>query len=446
MASPLPSRVDALVVGAGISGLTTAFQLKRAGRTVAVLESTARVGGAIATREDGDWRFELGPNTVVPRGPEVFQLIADCGLADEQLNAAAAARKRFLWKDGALRALPSNPLALLATPLFSARAKLRGLREPWVPRGSSKEESVADFVRRRLGEEILATAVAPFLSGVYAGDPERLSLASALPRLAELERQHGSLIRGLLAGRGSAGPGGKMLSFRRGLSALPERLAAEIGEVHTGTPCLAIRREAGEYRVFTPRGEVRAGRLVLAVPADAAARLLAEVTGGASAPLTEIPYAPVAVACLGVRRSQLAHPLGGFGFLVPRGQGLRILGCLFPSEIFPERAPAGGVALTVFLGGRTDPEIAGRGETEIREVVRRDLHRSLGLSGDPEVFHLHRWPRAIPQYELGHRRFVELAEELERRLPGLHLGGNYLRGISLPDTIAEGMRIAGKIG
>jgi protoporphyrinogen/coproporphyrinogen III oxidase len=438
------NRLEVLVIGGGISGLTTAFHLGRKGRRVAVLEASGRVGGSIETVSESAWRFEMGPNTVVESHESVGRLIRDCGLEGEKITAAATAKRRYLYKGGNLVPLPGGPGGLLSTPLFPASAKLRLLREPWVAKPSGDvEESIAQFVRRRLGEPFLDYAVGPFVSGVYAGDPDRLSMRWAVPRIYALERDHGSLIRGALAQRKGSAPGGAMISFRDGLEELPKRLAREIGDVRTGVICETVRREDRFFRVATSAGPVEAERVVLAVPADVAARLLDEATAGASRVFAEIPYAAVAVVSLGWRREEVRHPLGGFGFLAPRKEGLRILGCLFPSEIFPARAPEGQVALAAFAGGRTDPEIVEWDDDErIVSTLVAELRGPLGLRGEPSFQLVRRWQRAIPQYELGHGRFVERAREIERALPGLHIGGNFLSGVSVPDCIRNGTALA----
>lgn len=435
--------LDVLVIGGGISGLTTAFHLARSGRRVAVLEASERVGGSIETWTDGAWRFEMGPNTVVENDESVGRLIRDCGLESEKIAAAATAKRRYLYKDGRLVPLPTGPGGFLTTPLFPLSAKLRLLREPWIgkPAGGT-EESIAQFVRRRLGQAFLDYAVGPFVSGVYAGDAERLSVRWAVPKIFALEERHGSLIRGALAKRKGPAPGGAMISFRHGLEELPRKLAREIGDVRTGVPCEKVIRADGGFRAETAAGPIEAERVVLAVPADAAARLLDEATAGASRLFAEIPYAPVAVVCLGWRRAGVGHPLGGFGFLAPRKEGLRVLGCLFPSEIFPGRAPEGHVALAAFAGGRTDPELVEWDDDRIAAAVAGELRGPLGLKGEAAFRLVRRWPRAIPQYELGHGRFVERAREIERALPGLRIGGNFLAGVSVPDCIRNATAMA----
>lgn len=438
---------DVVVVGAGISGLTAAFHLVRGGLDVVVVEASDRVGGAIRTFRDGPWIFERGPNTVLESRPAVGRLVGEAGLDDDKVVAAGGARKRYLFKDGGLEALPSGPAGFVTTSLFPLRSKLRLLREPWIGRPpGDKEESIAEFVRRRLGQSFLDYAVGPFVSGVYAGDPERLSVRWAVSRIHALERDHGSLIRGALAKRKGPQPGGGMISMDRGLDALPRRLAEVVDDVRTGSPVRAVRSANGVFRVETESGDIRAHEAVMAVPADVLARLLDDLTGGRSRAFAEIPYAPVAVASYGFRRADVDHPLDGFGFLVPRKEAarssVRILGCLFPSALYHGRAPEGHVAITAFAGGRTDPGILDLADDDLHDLVLGDLDRALGLRGEPVLRDLARWPRAIPQYEVGHGRFVDLARGLEREIPGLHLSGNFTGGVSVPDCIQNATELA----
>jgi len=460
--SPVPAAEgpDVLVVGAGITGLTAAFRLVRGGRRVTLLEASDRVGGAITTlRQEGPgggWLFELGPNTVLESRPPVAPLIRDAGLWEERIEAAPAGKKRYVWKGDRLVPLPGSPPAFLTTPLFPLGAKLRLLREPWIGRPpEGTEESIAEFVRRRLGEPFLRYAVGPFVSGVYAGDPERLSVRWAVSRIHALEAEHGSLIRGALARRKGPAPGGAMISMGEGLARLPERLAEAIreegGTVVTGVAARRVLRAegggavGGGFTVETSAGSFAAPHLVLAVPADGTATLLGEISGGQSGLLADIPYAPVVVGCLGFHRDDVAHALDGFGFLAPRGEGLRILGCLFTSSLFPGRAPEGYVSLAVFAGGRTDPEIVAAPDGEVYQAFLGDLGRALGTRGNPVFRHLLRWPRAIPQYEVGHGRFVDRVAELEGALPGLSLAGNFTGGVSVPDCIQRGEKVAAEI-
>ena len=440
---------DVAVVGAGITGLTAAARLARAGVRVTVLEPASIVGGALRTLTDGDWTFELGPNTVLYK-PPVRELLDATGLAGDVVEAAPSGKRRYIWKGERLEPMPGGPLALLSTPLFPAGAKLALLREPFVGRGPATspaaggpdDESIAAFVRRRLGQPWLDYAVGPFVSGVYAGDPDRLSVRWAVPRIAALERDHGSLIRGALAKRKGPAPGGAMIGFRGGFGRLAERLAELVPDVRLRTPVTALARTPDGYRLTTPHGELAARRVVLAIAADVTAELLAPATGGRSRELATVPYAPVVVACLGYRREQVRHALDGFGFLAPRRESLRVLGCLFSSSLFPGRAPAGHVAITAFAGGALDAALVSEPDEEVWRVMEGDLGRALGIQGEPVFRRLERWPRAIPQYQLGHGRFVELAAALEQELPGVRLAGNWIGGVSVPDSIERGSTVA----
>lgn len=289
----------------------------------------------------------------------------------------------------------------------------------------------------------------PFVSGVYAGDPDRLSVRWAVPRIEALEREHGSLIRGAIARRKGPQPGGGMISFREGLETLPRALANALAEaggaVRTGTPCRALERRGDGFAVETAAGAVAARRVVVTTPADSAAELLAAATGGASRLFAEVPYAPVAVASYGFRREQVRHPLDGFGFLAPRKESLRLLGCLFPSSLFPGRAPEGHVAIAAFAGGRSDPRTVELDDDALHRRFLEDLDRALGLGGEPVFRHLRRWPRAIPQYEVGHGRFVDAVREIEEALPGLYVGSSFLGGVSVPDCIERATGLAERI-
>lgn len=437
---------DVIVVGAGISGLTTATLLQEAGLRVTVLEASDRPGGSIRTLTSGDWRFELGPSTLLERDAEVRRLVGIAGLGAERIEAAPAAKRRYLWRRGRLVRVPTGPVELLTTRLFTPGAILRLLAEPWIAAAPpDREESVAEFVRRRLGREVLERAVEPFVSGIYAGDAERLAMRWAFPVLVRVEREHGSLIRGMLARRRGPAPRAARITFRGGLQRLADGLASRLADLRTQVTCDGVTRQGELLVATTSEGALAARHVVLSVPARSAARLLAEASDGASLRLAEVPYAPVAVVGLGFPLERVGNPVDGFGFLVSPEEDLGILGCLVPSAVFPDRAPDGHVALTTYLGGRHDPEIVAAPDEEILKRVLRDLRRVLAIEGDPVFRTVWRWPAAIPQYELGHGSVVELAARLERELPGVHLRASYLGGPSLHDCIRESSRLASRI-
>jgi oxygen-dependent protoporphyrinogen oxidase len=442
------------ILGAGITGLAAAWRLTRAGVPVVVLEASGRVGGAIGSVREGGWLRELGPNSLIEGSAELAALIGEVGLGPRRVYAPRAGR-RYVVRGGRPVPMPASPAAFVTSRLFSPGAKLRILGEFWRPahRGPG-DESLADFVTRRLGREFLDYAANPFVGGVYAGDPARLSVRHAMPRLHALEQRHGSLIRGAIRMRNtSAGPGGRIFSFQEGLAELPGAIAAALGgAIRLNSRVLGLRPVAGQWEVDVEgagRGTgSRYSAVVSALPADALAALRVEnmPDTGALRALGEIEQPPVASVFTGYRRGDVAHALDGFGVLVPEVEGLGILGTLFSSSLFPLRAPEGHVALTTFVGGTRRPGVAALGDAEVMDIVRRDLGRLLGVSGDPAFVRIQRWPRAIPQYNVGFDRFKQACASIERDAPGLLIGGNCRDGISLAACVESGCRLAAAAG
>jgi oxygen-dependent protoporphyrinogen oxidase len=439
------------VLGAGITGLTAAWYLRRAGAAVTVFEASPRAGGAIRSAAGDGWLQEAGPNSLLEGSPAVAELVEAVGLGPRRLYASAAAKNRYVVRAGRLVAMPSSPLGFLRTRLFSFRAKLALLGEPWRARSpAAAEESVAQFVERRLGREFLDYAVNPLVGGVYAGDPRRLSVRHAFPKLHALEQKHGSLLRGALRQRNtSGGPKGRIFSFPDGLEELPRALAAALGgAMRLSDPVEVVRRTRDGWEIVTAAGgETHAGdffAVVCALPADALAALRFEgvPAAGPLAALREIEQPPVVSVFTGFRRADVAHPLDGFGLLVPEVEQRRILGTLFSSTLFPGRAPSGHVALTTFIGGARSPELAGLDSAALGQLVRGELGALLGVRGVPVCVGVRRHPRAIPQYALGHARFQGLVAAAETSAPGLFIGGNARDGISLAYCIESGRRLA----
>jgi oxygen-dependent protoporphyrinogen oxidase len=437
---------DVLVIGGGLTGLATAFYLKERGAAVAVLEAANAVGGVIATRHRGGALIEAGPNSTLDTTPLINALLDRLGIRDKRSDAVASTR--FIVRGGTLVALPASPGAFFTTPAFSLGAKLALLREPFVGRApAGTEESIAAFVRRRLGNEFLDYAIDPFVSGVYAGDPEDISVPAAFPRLHALEQKYGSLIKGQIKGvrerranaekaKNTAGS----FSFHAGMQTLTDALATAVGRVETGVAVTRIASAPeGGFRVEgTQSGAafVRAAKaVVLAAPAYAVAGLVREIAPGAVPSLEAIDYAPIAIAASCYRRSDVAHSLAGFGFLVPKKERRRILGSLFSSSMFEGRAPDGSVLLTTFVGGKRQPELAGRADAEIAEIVHEELAALVGASALPQWTDIMRWQKAIPQYTLGHLGRVAAIEAAERSAPGLFLRGSYRDGVAVGDRI-----------
>lgn len=445
--------VETLVIGAGISGLSTAFFLRQQGHDVAVIEAAPVAGGNVRTLEHQGYLIEAGPNTLLDNHPAIRQLVDGLGLREIAREANRQAKRRYVVRDGRAVPLPGSPPAFLSTPLFSCRGKLRLAAEPFIRR-AEREESVAEFVRRRLGQEFLDWAIDPFVSGVYAGDPELLSVRAATAKVYALEHEHGSLLKGALKKAWAArkaevqtGPVGHMLSFERGLGQLVEALALSMGDrLHLETPAHSIRREAQRWQVETPRGSFRARHLILALPAETVAGLLEPHLGEAVNALREIPYPPVASVALGFRREDVAHPLDGFGVLIPSKERRTTLGALFSSTLFEGRAPEGHVALTAFIGGRRHEEVGDWSDQQVLERVLADLGPILGLRAAPVMVHVNRWPRAIPQYELGHLRRIAALDEALAKLLGVFTRANWRDGVSVSDCIRNGQALAQRLG
>jgi oxygen-dependent protoporphyrinogen oxidase len=445
-----PAALDVLVVGAGVSGLATAFGLARRGLAVEVIDPGAKPGGVIGTVSRDGAIYETGPNSALDTTPLIGELIEAAGIAPERLAASEISNTRFVVKNGTPMALPMSPGAFLATPLFSALAKARLALEPFFPRQPADEEEViAHFVRRRLGHEFLDYAIEPFVAGIYAGDPERLSVPAAFPKLHALEQRYGSLILGAILGARErrkraekAKNTAKSFSFRAGMQTLTDALARGVGRVTLGAKAVSVSRlEDGSFAVVFEQGGQNFTRharsVVLSVPAAEAARLAYPLAPQATVALQEIEYPPVTVVATAYRREDVTHTLGGFGFLVPRVEGRAVLGTLFSSSMFEGRAPAGQVLLTNFVGGRRNPELASADEDVLLEKVAAE-HRALLGTRAPALWNaVVRWPRAIPQYELGHLGRIAKVAEAEKAVPGLRFCANYRGGVSVGDCIAN---------
>lgn len=426
----MSERRGILVVGGGLSGLIRAHELKKSGRDVLVLEASTEPGGAARTVERDGYLLELGPNTVRPT-PRLLALCRELGLEGEVLLSDPKL-PRYIELGGRLRKIPFGAL--------SAAGMLRIPAELFVGRGPAGE-TVYDFAARRLGRQAAHRLIEPFVSGVFAGDAHRLVVEQAFPRLFALEKNHRSLILGaILRPRpkrtpGEARPRG-LLSFRRGMSTLPRSLASALGDrFRGGVRVERIERLGGGWAASTSEGTFAADELVLAASSGAASRLAAPFAPAAARALAEIPVPPVTVAHCAWERSDLAHPLVGFGHLVVPGEGRRILGAVWSSSIFAGRAPEGKALLTIFLGGRRTPEHASFSDEEILEAVLEDAAPALGARRPPELVHRVTYSEAIPQYEARHGEILATIEAAERENPGLTFVGNYRGGISVGDVV-----------
>ena len=457
------------IIGAGITGLTAAFYLKRKGVPVTVYEAGGRAGGVIqSVRKDG-FLAESGPNTILETSPRIAQLVRDAGLESRRLATDPKAEARYVVRGGKPVAMPSSQLGIFTSELLSVGAKFALVREPFVPpRRDGVEESVAEFVTRRLNREFLDRMVDALVAGIYAGDPHKLSVQHALPRLKALEDKYGSLIKGQIRGARERKKSGEVardrapkFSFDEGLQVLPDTLAAQLGDsLKLNSPVTKLVQTGDGWRVSTSIGEAEhnaviycgtAYRLAELEISDGRAVLPRSLEIGAAQQrrptemFSEIRYPPVASVVLGFRREDVAHSCEGFGMLIPGIEGFKILGAIFSSSLFPNRAPAGHVLLSIYVGGERQPELASLPADELVKLVCDDLRVLLGVRGRPVFTHHHFWPRAIPQYNLGYGKFKDLLNEIESKARGLFFAGSFRDGVSLGDSIVSGANIAERV-
>lgn len=453
------SSLPVAVIGGGITGLSAAYHLVKAGRSVRLFEASPRLGGVIRTERDSGWLIEAGPNSLQESSAELSSLIEELGLLPEKCHALPGARNRYILRRGKPCAAPLSPPSLLTSPLFSLGGKLRVLGDLLRrPRTRKQDVSLADFARDHFGREFVDYALNPFVSGVYAGNIEKLSARHSFPSLWESERTHGSIIRAQIAAakakraRGERTGAPPIVSFRTGLEALPRALGARLphGSVELGARVEGLIPGPTWRVIWSRDGRTETeefASVVLALPSAALARIPVGPLGERPlASVESIEYPPVSSLFLGYRREQVAHPLDGFGLLVPSVEQRSVLGILFSSSLFEGRAPEGHVALTVMTGGVNRPDLGRLTASELLPKVREELAGMLGVTGDPVFIRQNAWARAIPQYNLGFERHLEVMERCERDHPGLLIGGQARDGIALTACIAAGRKLATRVG
>ncbi|MEB3245704.1 MAG: protoporphyrinogen oxidase [Vampirovibrionales bacterium] len=452
--------VDHLVIGGGLSGLAAAYRASQAGQHVRLIEASERVGGCIQTlAHEGGWLLEAGPHTFPSTALALNALCQAVGCLPQPTQAAA--HKRYVAHKGKLVAVPGSLWQGLTTPLLSVKAKAYLLAEPFRARFDARQNpdpAISEWVAHRLGPEVLARFVAPFLSGVYAGDPAQLGIGSVLPGLLELEQTHGSLVRGMINRQlekiapksaqktlktdvktAQKKPKYALLGFANGMQTLTDALAnalpAKTMMLGQGAAIITPVAQNESYCVQLESGEsIRARQLTLAVPAFETARLLAQcMPTEALEPLSSIPYAAVGVVHVRVPVAALQHALDGFGFLVPKSENTPLLGCIWASALYPNRAPQGQALLSCFVGGVNHPEVNSNTDAALMALILPALAQYLKAPETAfECLRVVRWSRAIPQYSPGHRhRVQQLNQALVAAHPNIALVGNYLHGIAL---------------
>ena len=446
-----------IIVGGGVSGLSLAYLLHThtPSLDIIVLEAEERLGGKIWTDKTEGFLCEGGVNGFLNNKPRTLELAAALSLTPIKSNDAA--RKRFIFSEGRLHPLPESPPAFFKSDLLSIWGRLRIVYEMFAPRGRKEDESLAEFGRRRLGREAFEKLIDPMASGIYAGDPESLSLKSCFPRIHQLETEYGSLIRALLKlqmkakreGRSGPGPGpgGVLTSFYDGMETFILALKASLGErVRSRSKVMSLEGRRDHFTLALEDGSImESDGVVMAAPAHASSKILRDFDQALARSLSEIPYPTVSVVCLGYKKEKLGRSLDGFGFLVPFREGRRILGTLWDSSIFPNRAPEGYVLLRTMLGGARAPHLAMQDEKRLVNTVSAELGEIMGLKAQPDFARVYIHEKAIPQYTLGHQGRLETIERLLSRYKGLYLAGNSYRGISVNDCIENSYRLAGQL-
>ncbi len=436
------------VVGGGVAGLTAALAL-RDRHDVVVFEREGLAGGKIRSQRIGGFLFEWGPGGFLSGSEELRALVREVGLDDALTEAGPAAKNRFIYWNGRLHQLPAKPPQMLAMSLLSPGGKLRALGELFVARRVAREgsddESVYRFMERRFGREVAERIAAPALLGISGGDAASTSLAAVFPRVTGLEREYGSVIRGMM--REKRKPGRFCTFADGGMQRLTDRIVERLGSrLRLGVAVRRIERQAEGWRIVHDGGEMLAGAVVVATPSDVAAGLLAGVDAALAAQLHRIAYAPMRTVGIAFRGTDVPAPLDGFGFLAARGSGVRILGATYTSTIVPAHAPAGSVYLRIFMGGAADPEAASLDPERAKTLVRSDLAKVLGITAEPVAYHEATWPKAIPQYALRQRATVKAIEEIAAAHAGLMLTGNAYRGLGVGDTVSDARAVARSLG
>jgi len=448
---------DVIIIGGGISGLTALHYVKtrRPDLSVMLYEADNRLGGTVGTDHTNGYSLDWGPNGFLDREPLTLQLVEELGLGPQLERANANVSNRFILRLGKLRSVPMSPPKFLTSDILSLSGRLRVLTEPFAAKAPDGiDESIYDFGKRRIGKEAADYLIQPMVSGVYGGVASRMSLRACFPIMHEMESQYGSLFRAMIAkmrqakregkkSGGPSGPGGWLTSFKGGLSRFTDEFGKRYSsEISLNKQVDSVSRKANLFVVrFTDNTETDTRELILALPSNHASK----VTGHLSAPLSKtlaaIPYAPIAVVCFGYDSVKVRASLDGFGFLVPSKEKKQILGSIWTSSIFADRAPVGKVQFRTMVGGDGDHDSAKLSDGEMIELVARDLDSIVGLTGDPELVRIYRWEYGIPQYHLGHLERVQTIERELSAISGLHLTGNAYYGISLNDCVKQSFKV-----
>ena len=446
------------IIGGGISGLSLAYFLyeKDPFADIVVFESDKRLGGKIWTDKSEGFLCEGGVNGFLDNRPRTLELASKVAL--RPLKSSDVARKRFIFSEGGLRRLPESPPAFIASGLLSVLGRLRVMAELVIPGRVKEEETLAEFARRRLGREAYEKLIDPMASGIYAGNPETLSLRSCFPKVYDLEMKYGGLIRGMIklqrekkkGGSGEkvgAGPGGTLTSFYHGMGEMVDALRNVLGDrLRTGRKVVSLERKKRGYTLFFSDGsDTEADAVVIASPAYSASEILRGLDAGLSNIVSGISYPSLSVVCFGYRKDKIKTSLEGFGFLVPSREKRGLLGTLWDSSIFPNRAPEGFVLLRSMVGGARASALAMKNDASLVESVKKEIEEIMHISAQPEFIRVYRHEMAIPQYVVGHRERLKDIDAILLKYKDLYLTGNAYRGIGVNDCIENSFTLAARI-
>lgn len=442
--------IDTLVIGGGVSGLTLAHELMLKGRHVVLLERQVAVGGNAVSERIGGYLMEHGPSSLNAAAEGADPISTRLGLENERVFLGDDVKYRYLTKNAALSGIPVHPLGFFTSSYLSTRGRLAMACELFKPVGKSGvEESVDAFCRRRFGAEFAERIIDPLTGGLFAASSSDLAAQATFPALVEMEQRYGSITAGAFLRhlRGRKMPARRLYSWRSGIGALPHALTAQLTDrIRTGVTVRRIEPLPFGFRVDAgSAGVLKARSVVLATQPHVAGMLLETIDEAAAQAALEVPAPPIAVVFLGYRRAQVSHPLQGLGYLTASGEGRQVSGALFPSTMFPGRAPSGHVALSAYVGGTRAPELALASPEILIDIVGNEFRDILGVTGEPQLARVKQWPRGLPQTGLGHQRRLDALANAEHALPGLFLTGNYFTGPGVAACVTRSIDTASRV-